>query len=448
MKLQSTQGRLLAAGAISLTLAACGGDNTANPVTPANAQTPQTNTTSDALRPDRIPLVVGGSVVDHKRYPWMAALVSASDQNASSGQFCGGSLIAKNWVLTAAHCIENETAGSTDVLVGQLDLNENNGQRVSASRIIIHPGYESNGYPDLALVELKSPIQAPVISLPSRNNPAPNDGEIATVIGWGQISETGPYSDKLLETSLPIVDHNTCNRAYNNEIDQDSMVCAGTPSGDKDSCYGDSGGPLFVKRNDEYVQAGVVSFGEECGLAGVPGVYARVSSYYDWISGYAPVKAYDTNGNSNSGDNDNSTGNDTDNNTDTDADNGNNNNGDSDTTDPVDTTPDAPSDSSWTFNENVDGWFEEVYLPDDTGAISMDSGILLVELTTDSREPMIVFVDEYDPEYDEWYTLTGEITYDGELQMELDISAGEYGFSVLSLGDGGSFTLNATLEQE
>ena len=73
--------------------------------------------------------------------------------------------------------------------------------------------------------------------------------------------------------------------------------------------------------------------------------------------------------------------------------------------------------------------------------------MLVLELTTDSEDPVIVFIDEYDAEYDEWYTVTGEISRDGALQMEVDISAGEYGFAVLGFGDGGTFTLNASLQQ-
>ncbi len=447
MNFHLTHTRLLATSAIALSLVACGGgtgDN--NAVTGSQLQPPQQGSDNTALRPDRIPLIVGGSVVNHSRYPWMVALVSASDADTSSGQFCGGSLIADNWVLTAAHCVEEETARSTDVLIGQRDLRDNNGERIGASRIIIHPDYRSLGYPDLALVELESSSNAQVITLPSRNNPAPNDGELATVTGWGQVSETGPATDLLRETTLPIVDHDTCNRAYNNEIDRDSMVCAGTPSGDKDSCYGDSGGPLFVKRNDDYVQAGVVSFGEECGLANVPGVYARVSSYYDWISGYATVKAYNSD-NSDGGNNNGGNNTDEEDSNDDTTDNGNDNNtGNNNEDSGNDTDNTFNSDNYWSFDSDVSGWFEEIYLPEDGSSLQVDDGVLTVELTTDSTDPVIVFIDEYDEQHDEWYTLTGEVSRNGVIEMEIEVSAGEYGFSVLSLGDGGTFTLNASLE--
>ncbi len=424
----STTTHAIAVTALALTLSACGGSN-APDSTATSAQTPDTGTadTSLPLRPDRFPLIVGGTVVNHNKYQWMAALVEAGETNASRGQFCGGSLIASNWVLTAAHCVEDMRASDTDVLLGQKDLRNNSGERIAISRIVMHPDYNRQGYPDLALLELSESSGAAVISLPSFNNPAPRDGEISTVTGWGQVSENGPATDQLRESSMPIVDHNTCNRAYNNDIVEEAMVCAGTSSGDKDSCYGDSGGPLFVKRDNEYVQAGIVSFGEACGLAGVPGVYARVSSYYDWISAYAPVKAYGSS--DNSGDSE-STG-----------------NPDNEST-PVDATDNnTPSpDDQWQFTGTIDGWFDEAYLPDDETAIAMSAGLLTVKISTDSEDPMVLFVDEYDPEWDEWYTVTGEVTRSGVLEIDIDIEAGEYAFSVISLGDGGDFTLNAVLE--
>ncbi len=424
----TTTTHAIAVTALALTLSACGGSN-APDSTATSAQTPYTGTadTSLPLRPDRFPLIVGGTVVNHNKYQWMAALVEAGETNTSRGQFCGGSLIASNWVLTAAHCVEDMRASDTDVLLGQKDLRNNSGERIAVSRIVMHPDYNRQGYPDLALLELSESSEAAVISLPSFNNPAPRDGEISTVTGWGQVSENGPATDQLRESSMPIIDHNTCNRAYNNDIVEEAMVCAGTSSGDKDSCYGDSGGPLFVKRDNEYVQAGIVSFGEACGLAGVPGVYARVSSYYDWISAYAPVKAYGSS--DNSGDSQ-STGN---------PDNDSTPDGATDNNTP-------PADDQWQFTGTIDGWFDEAWLPHDETAIAMSAGLLTVKISTDSKDPMVLFVDEYDPEWDEWYTVTGEVTRSGVLEIDIDIEAGEYAFSVISLGDGGDFTLNAVLE--
>lgn len=401
-------------------------------------------------RPDRVPLVLGGSVVNDNRFPWMAAIVNAADNSASQGQFCGGSLIASRWVLTAAHCVEEEQAGTTAVLLGQPDLSDNNGERIDVSRIIMHPDYGAQGYPDLALLELTNASSAPVISLPSRNNPVAQDGETVTVIGWGQLSENGPASDQLRETTMPIVDHNTCNRAYNNEIVKDAMICAGSPNGERDSCYGDSGGPLFVKRKDVYVQSGIVSFGEACGLAGVPGVYTRLSSYYDWISAYAPATLYDATSTAStaSASNSNEVTINTDNaDSNVDAVDTPGDEGPLDIESP-DNNPPQASETSWSFAGQLQGRWDEAYAPEDDSTIDMADGILSVTLNVPNGESFIVLVDEYDPRTDEWYEVAGAAANNGEAYLELDIAAGQYSFAVLSIGDGGSYTLDATLEPD
>lgn len=492
--LRSTSRQLLtpAMAALALTMAACGGQGD------ANAPTSLGNVVSDFERvPDREPRVVGGTEVADNRYPWMAALLQRDASNPSEGQFCGGSLIASRWILTAAHCFRTEAgnidlrASDVSVLLGQQNLAENGGQTINVSRIIEHPDYNANGYPDLALVELSAPSAALPIQLPSRNNPAPNVGESATVTGWGQISENGPATNELRQTTMPVVGHGQCNAAYDGDIVEDAMVCAGTADGSKDSCYGDSGGPLFVSRGGSYVQAGVVSFGEACGLAGVPGVYARVSSYYDWITGYADATSLQS---------------------------GNGNMPPAGST----PTPAAPAaapeividascdalkcafsasgaatDYYWDFGDGyadqgqsavhqyneagtytvslgtinstgdyiesntevavtggnddlasvfehdgqLQGWGDQIDLPMEQGTVKLNAGTLSASLSVMANRRVLLFVDRYDPQTDEWTEVARVRTRDGEAVLDLPIEAGEYGFTLLSRGRGSWYEL-------
>jgi len=160
-------------------------------------------------------------------------------------------------------------AREVNVLLGQRNLAYAGGETINVSRIIQHPDYQTSGYPDLALVKLVRPSAAKTILLPTRENPIGAFGETMTVLGWGQVSENGPATNELMQASLSVVGHNWCNRAYGGAIIKDAMLCAGTNDGSMDSCYGDSGGPLFVQRGQSTVQAGVVSFGDRSCLVNV-----------------------------------------------------------------------------------------------------------------------------------------------------------------------------------
>jgi secreted trypsin-like serine protease len=115
-----------------------------------------------------------------------------------------------------------------------------------------------------------------------------NAGILATVTGWGTRSEGAPdYPDELYEVQVPIVDQSTCEFVYGSIGDDitGNMLCAGLPQGGKDSCYGDSGGPLIVPDGSGgFKLAGIVSWGEGCAQPGFPGVYTRVANFVEWVA--------------------------------------------------------------------------------------------------------------------------------------------------------------------
>lgn len=273
--------------------------------------------------------VFGGRQANDGEHPYQVALLRADSigdnpESQYSSQFCGGSLIAPDWVLTAAHCLSNYgevvAAANVAVLSGTTDLMQ--GEPIPASRVIVHEGYnEWTLENDIALIQLSRPASAPPVAIDRVSAGAGR----ATVTGWG-LTEDGEYPRYLIKSDIEVVPNAQCNNGiktiYARSLREavvslgsqygidaeaagrlgdemalsladplsDTMLCAGLPEGGRDSCYGDSGGPLVTSTNGQVTQIGVVSWGEgpadaeiKCGHAGVYGVYSRVSSFAGWI---------------------------------------------------------------------------------------------------------------------------------------------------------------------
>ncbi|XP_034713085.1 serine protease 27-like [Etheostoma cragini] len=227
--------------------------------------------------------IVGGQDAPPGNWPWQ---VSLQDDGR---HFCGGSLITNQWVLTAAHCLK-ETDLGTVVHLGLQSLSGPNSNAVSRnlSMIKCHHLYgltNLNRYDnDICLLRLLEPVTftdyIQPICLASENSTF-NTGVKSWVTGFG-ITDNSSLADILQEVAVPIVGNNECRCNYG-DLTQ-NMMCAGVQAGGKDSCQGDSGGPLVTKQGSAWIQGGVVSYGEGCGLPMIPGVYTRVSEYQDWIN--------------------------------------------------------------------------------------------------------------------------------------------------------------------
>ena len=258
-------------------------------------------------------MIVGGTAAPDGKYPWQVRLYSNMDDTIG---FCGGSIIAPQWVLTAGHCLIDSDA----VVVGYGSNDRTKTKKIESEKIIVHPGYIAGEKADLALVKLKQPIpDAAAISFAdaAKEQALMPAGATVTVTGWGAIWDFQAFQNavdvmagrksvsekklltneeleaprKLHEVDIEVIDPKECKAVYESLqvpdfVVGDTEICATGPTGGKDSCFGDSGGPLIVadKGNDKgYTQVGIVSWGPQCGNPLFPGVYTRVSSFSDWI---------------------------------------------------------------------------------------------------------------------------------------------------------------------
>ena len=219
----------------------------------------------------REPEVVGGAPAPRGRYPWVVRL--------STG--CGGSLVGRRHVLTAAHCVgPSRRTGAITVTAGVADLAAPGALRARSARVFRAPGYRSATQGrDWAVVELQRDLDLPVLRL----SPGADRG-IFTVLGWGATRERGPAQRRLRVARVPLVGDGVCAASYRAsgfDFVPAEMLCAGRArEGGVDACQGDSGGPL-VRRDDagRWVQAGIVSWGYGCGRPGYPGVYTEVATF-------------------------------------------------------------------------------------------------------------------------------------------------------------------------
>nr|XP_046245751.1 ST14 transmembrane serine protease matriptase a [Scatophagus argus] len=233
--------------------------------------------------------IVGGQDAEEGEFPWQVSL-----HVKNYGHVCGASIISPRWLVTAAHCVQDD--GRTrlsqpenwEAYLG-LHTQRNIAPSVvkkNLKQIISHPNYNHYTYDnDIALMELDSPVTYSdyirPICLPAAQHDFPA-GNTVWITGWGATREGGFAATVLQKAQVRIINHSVCNDLMAGQLTS-RMLCAGILSGGVDACQGDSGGPLSSPTGTHMFLAGVVSWGDGCARRNKPGIYTTVTKFRGWI---------------------------------------------------------------------------------------------------------------------------------------------------------------------
>ncbi|XP_026882077.2 granzyme B-like [Electrophorus electricus] len=237
--------------------------------------------------------IVGGKEVKKHSRPY---LVSVQQHGSHK---CGGILIRKDFVLTAAHCLNPNLASDAghnnlEVVLGahNIQKREKSQQRIKVIKNIWHPKYKKytdegdwrNLSVDIMLLKLKSNAKldkfVKALALPSKNNKPPVNVK-CTIAGWGMRNPGGKTSDVLYETSVLLLPPCECERKWQQYFDPGYMMCTATTMSNA-FCQGDSGGPLVCSAKPQGLA--IYTYPDKCNEPDYPQVSLNITPFLDWIA--------------------------------------------------------------------------------------------------------------------------------------------------------------------
>nr|XP_019525619.2 collagenase-like isoform X1 [Aedes albopictus] len=247
----------------------------------------------DVPHHDELKKVVNGQTAEAGQFPWQVSIRATLGRSVT---VCGGSLIAPQWILTAAHCAKDYTAfqiglGSTLLNVPRLTM--------STVVKIVHPEFDPIRLAnDIALIKLPSQVpysnEISPIQLPPLHYVAKSFQNVVGIVsGFGRTSDASQsISTNLKYEKMRLITNSECATVYGTSVIKDSTLCAlGWERTNQNVCQGDSGGPLVIDESGSYIQIGVVSFVSNRGCStGDPSGYIRVASYLNWISQHTGIR--------------------------------------------------------------------------------------------------------------------------------------------------------------
>lgn len=244
------------------------------------------------------PYIVNGTIANISNYPSFASLFYRSDTQYSPSSFCGATMINSQFVLTSAHCLQNNDEILLHTVVSPNLEDESNflsSTQAKASEFYYPDTFVNSSTElwrdDIAIIKLESPL--PVSDFQyllnsTVNNNFPADGDFRAV-GHGYVQSDDPGGTELLETQLTIISTSQCRAVFGTKI-TDKQLCFGSPAVTTETqnsiCAGDSGGPVYYYYGGEYIQVGVASFGlQTCGDSrySVTSVFTDIYDYQGWI---------------------------------------------------------------------------------------------------------------------------------------------------------------------
>ncbi|XP_017877743.1 venom serine protease 34-like [Ceratina calcarata] len=237
--------------------------------------------------------IVGGTDAGVNEFPMMAGIVDSLEADI----FCGATIIAKKYVVTAGHCLENRDTSTLAIVVGEHDVttgaDTNATQLFRIRRVIFHPNYVTGGQlNDIAVVEIQGEINYGVkvgpVCLPFQHSQDSFGGDHVNVLGWGLTEFGGPKATVLQKVVLSVITNLMCSRSYP-QISTEQL-CTYAPG--KDSCQMDSGGPVLWQNptTQNLVLIAAISNGRGCGEDA--GVNERIGAHIDWIVSVTPDATY------------------------------------------------------------------------------------------------------------------------------------------------------------